>query len=283
MTTGLSLAAALWVFVGVLVGLSIGFVLAKNRYRKKYKQEHSNVLNCVTFWPRTSKGNDRLHVFAVATHETDELRRLVKSFNEVGGVPIEIIGLGCKWQGFGNKPLWLREKILQMGLGSTDIVLFVDAYDVLCIRNLSDVCGAFQAFGKRLIFGAERGCHPDATLADRFPRSPSSFTYTNSGGFIGYADEIVRMVDWADPKPHEDDQLLACKYTLENPETVGLDYNASIFLNLFDVSFDEIEISPAQSAPILVKETGYRPHITHGNGPAKAMLKELGDRASTAT
>ncbi len=283
MNTASTLATALWVFVGTLVGLGIGFVLAKNRYRKKYKQEHSNVLNCVTFRPRSAGGEDRLYVFAVATHQTDELRRLVKSFNEVGGVPIEIIGLGCKWQGFGNKPLWLREKILQGGLGSSDIVLFIDAYDVVCVRSLEGVLGVFQSFGKRLVFGAERGCHPDATLSPLFPASPSSFTYTNSGGFIGYADEIVRMINWADPRPDEDDQLLACKYTLANPATVGLDYNASIFLNLFNVSFDEIEVYPAESASVLVKETGATPYIVHGNGPAKAMLKELSERTSIAT
>jgi hypothetical protein len=275
----MNIASLATLIIGLLIAVlafGAGFFSAKQLYRKKYKQEHNNVLNCVTYAP---KSEQRLYVFAVATHYTPELQRLVRSFTDIGGVSIEIIGLGCKWQGFGNKPLWLREKIRQMNLGESDLVLFVDAYDVICIQNLALIKERFGRFGKRLVFGAERGCHPDSTLAALFPWSNTSMRYTNSGGFIGYADEIVKMIDWADPKPHEDDQLLACKYTLAAPDRVGLDYEAAIFLNLFDVHSSEIEFGSDSGSPgsrvIRFKETGCLPLIIHGNGPSKAMLNSL--------
>jgi hypothetical protein len=261
--------------IGLLIALItfvIGFLTAKRLYRKRYKQEHNNVLNCVTYAP---KSEQRLFVFAVATHNTPELKRLVRSFTDVGGVSIEIIGLGCKWQGFGNKPLWLREKISLMGLGGTDLVLFVDAYDVICVQSLASVIDRFLAFNRRLVFGGERGCHPDPSLASDFPKSPTSLRYTNSGGFIGYADEIVAMVNWGDPKPHEDDQLLACRYTLEFPDRVGLDYHAKIFLNLFDVTDDELQVSESDAPVLTFRETASVPLIIHGNGPAKNSLSRL--------
>ncbi len=279
MTTALTFATALWVFVGALIGLGIGFVLAKSRYRKKYKQEHSNVLNCATFWPSSKAGGNRLHVFAVATHQTNELHRLVRSFNEIGGVPIEIIGLGCKWQGFGNKPLWLKEKILQSGLRPDDIVLFTDAYDVVCQADLSTLVPKFRSFNKPLVFGAERGCHPNSSLADQFPQSPTSMRYTNSGGFVGYAGEILRMIDQSGIRPHEDDQEMACQYTIRYPDRVGLDYRAEIFLNLFDLKANDLEfvqvVGTKENRAYRWRETGSMPLILHGNGPAKNLLSTI--------
>ncbi len=263
----------------VLTGLFtffLGFWAAKQHYRKKYKQRHTNVLNCASFRP---PANDRLFVFAVATHKTRELDRLVRSFTSVGNVSIEIIGLGCKWQGFGNKPLWLREKILQNKLEPQDLVLFVDAYDVVCQSDLCNIVGLFKSFNKQIVFGAERGCHPDPSLADQFPPSPTSMRFTNSGGFIGYAQEILRMVDQSGIQPHEDDQNMACVYSIKNPERVGLDYRAEIFLNLYSVDQTELE-TIGQSPTTLGKayrwqETGRVPLILHGNGPAKEFLRAI--------
>lgn len=269
-----SVSGAVLVLMFCLLMFVGGFVLAKRIYRKKYKQEHLTTLNCVTFSPDAPK---RLIVLTVATSENPELDRLITSILRVGDHSVEIIGIGCKWQGFGNKPLWLAEKIRKMRLKESDLVLFVDAYDVVCCRPLKQLVSIFEAFEKDIVFSAELGCHPDPSLAPKFPVSETSHRFPNAGGFVGYAKAILDMIDEMAPRPDEDDQLMVCTYVINHPDKCGIDYRSEIFLSLYGLDSDSIEKTDPRGAEgvLKYKATQTLPFFVHGNGPAKSLLNRV--------
>ena len=116
-------------FLIILIPFVIGFFAGKSIYRKKYKQQNSNILNCL-FIPKSGLN---LVAYTIATHKTPELVRLIKSFKK-SNIPLVILGYGCKWQGFGNKLLWFKEHLEKYG-DNNHIALFVDAYDVVCLSS----------------------------------------------------------------------------------------------------------------------------------------------------
>jgi hypothetical protein len=126
------------ILVGILLSFLMGLVAAKKRYRNRYKQESSQVLNCILVPPIAPS----LVGYTVATHGSRELRRLSQSFRR-GGIPLLILGYGCKWQGFGNKILWLQEQLVQQNIGDSHVVLFVDAYDVINLGSADEIIAKF--------------------------------------------------------------------------------------------------------------------------------------------
>lgn len=84
-------------------------------------------------------------------------------------------------------------------LNDGSIVVFLDAYDVLCIRNdLDQLVNDFRATGQDLIIGAETiFCHHRSEtlpyFLDRYMQN--SVRYLNSGFIIAYKWAYLRMLD----------------------------------------------------------------------------------------
>lgn len=250
-----------------ITSLVAGFFLGKSIYRKKYKQENSNVLNCL-FIPKTGSN---LVAYTIATHKTPELERLINSFKK-SNIPLVILGFGCKWQGFGNKLLWFKEHLEKYG-DNNHIALFVDAYDVVCVGQEQEIIKKFVSFKKPIVFSGEKGCHPEASLAKHFDYINSPFKYPNSGTYIGYSKNILGMLKKIAVKPHEDDQLFATKYIIKNPLLCAIDKKCQIFLTLYNV--DKSELSIEKKLRVFVRKFKTRPCVIHGNGPSKSMLDKL--------
>ena len=80
----------------------------------------------------------KLHVVVVATELKDELKLLHATATALGW-ELTILGLGEPWRGLGSK-VQLLDEYLSDAAGNvedanTDIVLFLDAYDVLLLRD----------------------------------------------------------------------------------------------------------------------------------------------------
>ena len=247
----------------------MGLVAAKKRYRNRYKQESSQVLNCILVPPIAPS----LVGYTVATHGSRELRRLSQSFRR-GGIPLLILGYGCKWQGFGNKILWLKEQLSKQNLSKAHIVLFVDAYDVINLGSAAEIVAKFTRFGSDLVISGEKGCHPDPQLAREFDSNAPPFRYPNSGGYIGYSSAVMEMLNSAEISPHEDDQRFVSRYVIQNPRKCSIDTNCEIFLPLFDVVASDLELTNDEQR-VLLRDKGTQPCILHGNGPSKLLLDEL--------
>lgn len=254
-------------FLLIFSFFAFGFFTGKSIYRKKYKQEHSNILNCL-FIPKSGLN---LVAYTIATHKTPELERLIDSFKK-SNIPLVILGYGCKWQGFGNKLLWFKEHLEKYG-DNNHIALFVDAYDVVCLASEQEIVKKFISFKKPIVFSGEKGCHPDPSLAKHFNHINSPFRYPNSGTYIGYSKNILNMLQKIYVKPYEDDQLFATKYIIKNPLVCAIDKRCQIFLTLYNV--DKTELIVQKKIRVLVRKFKTSPCVIHGNGPSKSRLNKL--------
>jgi hypothetical protein len=254
---------------GLLISFSAGFIFSKRRYKSRYKQEESQVLNCVLIAPSAPT----LVAYTVATHDSPELARLSNSFCRAG-VPLLILGFGCKWQGFGNKILWLKEQFAKQNQDPAHIALFVDAYDVVNLASAAELTAKFQSFKSDLVISGEKGCHPDPDLSGKFEGYSPPFRYPNSGGYIGYSRSVIEMLNSASISPHEDDQRFVTRYVIQNAGKCAVDTNCEVFLPLFDVEESSLEFTPDKSR-VLLREKGSLPCILHGNGPSKSLLQKL--------
>ena len=186
-----------------------------------------------------------MHYFLWAPSHSDRRIRLTReSAIRLGFNPTVVL---CK--ATPEKPATLHARL--SALGDQEIVLCTDAFDVLCAEPPGTVREKFLSARKEIFFGAESLCFHQMPVARRhfeLTAGGAPYPYLNSGMFIGFAGAIREMLqtfslwNWhelkrqfeSDPENpgRFDDQSLFGMYAALNPETVGLDKYAHIFLNL---------------------------------------------------
>ena len=171
-------------------------------------------------------GVDRFIVITVATEDNDELSRFKDSCKRYN-IPFLILGLGDDWKsgraengvllepGGAQKIIYLRDEIKNWdNLGDT-IIMFTDSYDVMFNGTPMEIVRQFRDMKSPIVFSAEKTCWPDEPAKENYPYVESPYYYLNSGGFIGYGDHILKMVNH-DIDIEEDDQRYYTKYYLES-------------------------------------------------------------------
>lgn len=91
-----------------------------------------------------------------------------------------------------------------------EIVVFTDAYDTLFLRGQNFIETAYARFGKRIVFSGEPNSWPLGAIGMALhPHPPAGrFPYLNSGGFIGPAGDIARLLRrYQDPPVHRFETL----------------------------------------------------------------------------
>ncbi|KAE9552126.1 hypothetical protein FO519_004662 [Halicephalobus sp. NKZ332] len=233
-------------------------------------------------------GDPKLHLITVATEETDGFRRLQASA-KLYGHNLHVLGMGQTWQGGsmqglggGQKIRLLKEYLIDQNFDSETIILFVDAYDVIITAFPTTILRRFlvEFPDKRILFGAESFCWPDKTLAPKYPLVTFGERFLNSGLILGYAPELLELLENADIFDHEDDQLFYTKlYLDEKIRTdlkIGLDSISRIFFNLNGATDEaEVEFDDDGQAQIFHKSYNTHPAVIHGNGPSKIYLNFL--------
>lgn len=212
-------------------------------------------------------------MITVATKDHVMLDLLKKQVRNAGEI-LTILGLELNktigWEAHGNLGLKLKlvhDFIRANDLNDDDILLFIDAYDVLYAGKKDAILEQFRTFEKPLVFGAETACSPDSSLVDRYPSSPSGFQFLNSGLFIG---RVSALRDCFRDYVFDDsvnDQLWWTHKFLERPDLIELDYTNKIFLNCHAVNKHDILLTEGQ---ITYKDR--HPFFLHFNGTSKAIM-----------
>ncbi|MCE5319251.1 MAG: hypothetical protein LLG04_18045 [Parachlamydia sp.] len=146
--------------------------------------------------PMASLSGGQLHVCTVANKKTRPLEQLLESCNHYQ-VPISVLGLDLPYPGNGQKLVLLKEFI--QPLPDDDIVLLVDAFDVLILASPETLLERFLEMQNPCAIGAEKICYPFSHLKKRFPPSPTRFKYLNSGTVMGYAGYLKKMLNAVEP------------------------------------------------------------------------------------
>lgn len=168
-----------------------------------------------------------------------------------------IHGMSPKLLGWKTAPDGaLRNKVTAVAAEIADyddsrIVLFADAFDVFFLDPLSVIVEHFRAFGKPIVFGAEKCCAPYWELAGDYPESVTPWRYLNSGVYIGYAGalkelfremlafpEVAMRPGWAAPMEQAMDQELATFVHLYGSSEITLDHRCEIFMNVYLSQWD---------------------------------------------
>jgi hypothetical protein len=262
--------------VVVAVAVVLTYALTRHRYKTRYRDKYQKAdlqrMNAVY----TPPPRQRLHVYTVATQRTPGLEALAASCHRKG-LGLHVLGLGNLWQGFGNKYLWTAEYLDLQRLPADDVMVFVDAYDVLALADEAELLAKFDASGARIVYTAEKVCYPDADLAERYPPSPTAYRFLNSGGAIGRVADMRAMIASIGFATTDDDQRAITRWFLEHPGTIALDTRCAFFLPLFAVTDAEIALDTNEGRVTLLA-TGERPCFLHGNGPSVTYLQDIGRR-----
>jgi len=157
-----------------------------------------------------------------------------------------------------------------------DILLFVDAFDVLFFGGEDEIIRLFeemeQETGRSLLFNAEKACFP-AAVCEGYPMAPfPRWRYLNSGAIIGRAWAFRRML----PEPVSDvikhsDQAWYQRYFRNHTDLVALDTRCKLLFAVMGVggSEDGVEF---QDGRLLNTMSGNRPLVVHfvsyGHWPA---------------
>ena len=113
-------------------------------------------------------------------------------------IDITILGWGQKWNGFVWRFKLIKEKL--KSLDPKEIVMFFDAYDVIFLKNESEILKNFLSYKKNIVFGAVCGDKSklEKKVGDEifykkynFPKKKTCFDKLNAGCYIGYAKNIL--------------------------------------------------------------------------------------------
>lgn len=118
-------------------------------------------------------------------------------------------------------------------------------------------------------------------LQDHYPPVSGPYRYLNSGGFIGYASDLYRLVTLLPVADLDDDQGYYSKIYLDAELRaqlkIGLDTRCEIFQNLNGAENEMRVRFRDKDAYVLNQVHGTEPLVVHGNGPTKVTLNGLGN------
>eukprot|EP00062_Callorhinchus_milii_P012786 gi/632960169/ref/XP_007896041.1/ PREDICTED: procollagen-lysine,2-oxoglutarate 5-dioxygenase 1 isoform X2 [Callorhinchus milii] len=231
---------------------------------------------------------ENLLVVTVATEETDGFKRFFRSakfFNYT----IKVFGLGEEWKGGdvkrtvggGQKVRILKPALKPYATREDLVILFVDSYDVIFASGPEELLKKFQQSRHRVVFAAEAFAWPNRQLEAQYPHVRIGKRFLNSGGFIGFADNVYQMIEPWSLQDDDDDQLFYTKIFLDSEKkeklNITLDHRCRIFQNL-NGALDEVVLK-FEDGRVRARNVAYDtlPVIVHGNGPTKLQLNYLGN------
>jgi hypothetical protein len=208
----------------------------------------------------------------------DDINTLIKSCKE-NNVNINVDGIGSKWNGNKDKPTNFINFLNECR--DDQIVMFVDANDVIFYDNPENIKKKFLEFNKNIVVSTEKYCAPDQELIEYYPEETKNetFRYVNSGGYMGYAKDLKEMLktynegkncikynqkDNTIPDGFISDQRCMHKYYLENLDKIALDHKHKIWSCVVGQNRDDYEIQ--QYNKLYNKVTNEHSSILHTAG-----------------
>ena len=223
-----------------------------------------------------------IHIVTVATHSEYYYPYLVDTIKKNNG-NIKVLGYGEKWQGFS----WRYELMINYlsELDPNDIVCFVDGYDVICTRDLSELKITFLEFKKK------HGCKVIIShhkIKQIFPKKLINTLYfgtcnkelVNAGTYIGNAGDLLIMVKNIYDLSYSnssDDQVLMTKYCKKNTKDFYIDTENEIFF-VIDSPYKEVTNEVIVENKFIKTYNQKMPFFIHGPGATylDGILLKLG-------
>jgi len=217
-----------------------------------------------------------LHVCTYANASRLGLNCLAASCEE-NGIDLKICGIGSvddqghplPFPDYMEKVRVTYDWLKNADIPDDDVVMFLDAYDVIVLSDKETILDRFMQFGKPVVIGAERGCFHLPHVVALYPPSPTSFRFVNSGCYLGYVKNIRRILAWILNHQelaglHKFDQTSFTIYFLRNQQEVALDYFNYIVINGYQLKRDEITVD-MERKKVVFNRSGVETCAFHGN------------------
>ena len=225
-----------------------------------------------------SKDVGKMYYITIATKPHKVLEK-IKSTVLKNGETIIVLGTQenrtIGWEAKVNFGVKLREVadfLKRPDLKDNDILLFTDAYDVAYCGTQKEILRRYKTFQKPIVFGCEKGCHPDAERSTEYKELDREFPFLNSGLFIGRVKELREcMANYEYDDTHDDQRFWTTQF-LNHPDKIELDYENYIFLNTVDMDMDSF-IHDNRNNQVFYKWRN--PQFVHINGPVKKMIEQF--------
>ena len=176
-----------------------------------------------------------VYLITVATHSEGYYKAL-KEGAERGGFELITLGWGEKWKGFTWKFVLVKEILKK--LNPNDIVIFIDAFDVLCVDSKENVLRKFLDMNTGILLGRDQTNIRKSMLTDiRKKEFGLCKGYViNSGAYMGYVKYMKMLFDSIDTSnPKLDDQILLINFCNKNKDFIDkyvkIDTKGDIFFN----------------------------------------------------
>uniref|UniRef100_A0A674DP20 procollagen-lysine 5-dioxygenase n=1 Tax=Salmo trutta TaxID=8032 RepID=A0A674DP20_SALTR len=230
---------------------------------------------------------EKLLVLTVATQETDGYLRFMQSANYFN-YTIKVLGMGEEWRGGdvgrsiggGQKVRLLKEAMEALTDQEDLVVLSVDSYDLIFAGGPEEILRKFQEANHNVLFAAEGLIWPDKRLQEKYPSVRSGKRFLNSGGIIGYAPYVNKIVEQWNLHENDDDQLFYTKIYLDSFQRVSIGPHVEPCRSsvLLSPTADEVLLKFGTKSA-RVRNTVYDtlPVVIHGNANTKMYLNYLGN------
>jgi hypothetical protein len=185
---------------------------------------------------------------------------------------LDVLGFNAKWTGFMFKFI-LMEQYLS-NLADTEIVCFIDGYDVIMLRNLTDLENTYKLFlsiidptniGK-IVVGCDKAAHCIRHEIDEINFTKCKNKRVNSGTYIGYVKNIKLMLNSiSNNLDSNNDQDEMIKFCILNPNLLYIDCDCIFFCTMLNPFKNYL----TKSMRIFNNElyyNGIKPFFAHGNG-----------------
>jgi len=228
---------------------------------------------------------ENIHLLTVATHNEGYYDALKISAIR-NNYTLETLGWGQKWEGLIMKFKLYKEKL--SFLDDNDIVIMVDAYDVIILEKKEVMIEKFKKFNKPILLSRDGYINNFVFkyLQDKIYHGTNNYRI-NTGLLMGYVWALKKMYTLICGEslekcktPFLDDQMLLIntyhdynnkQFFKENSE---FDYNSDVFFNTYgdtrypDFNFEINDIFHVQNNKLYLKNTDINPCFIQGPGNA---------------
>ena len=225
-----------------------------------------------------------VEIVTISTEKKFYYSNLVESCKKNKG-KLTTLGMGEEWQGYN----WKFRKMIDYlsNLSDDKIVCFVDGYDVISCRDLTDLADEFIKLKNKhkckIVVGCDDYGFIGKTIFTKLSFRKCDSHYLNSGTYIGYVKDvkdIISKIYELNPTDAADDQALMIQYYNKYPGEIHIDYESKLFLVLFypltEIDyFTSITINNNKLHAIDYKSTPFFIHAP-GNGFLDSIIIKMG-------
>jgi hypothetical protein len=169
-----------------------------------------------------------MKLVTVATHIDGYMPWLKKSCDRYK-TTLYTLGLGEEWQGYNWKFLKMKEFL--KSVDPNEIICFMDAYDVILLRDPSSLEEDFLSFckltGKKIIVGCDKPKPMYMKVLAYATFGKCDDEMLNSGTYIGKASDLLYMINEmsriSNDDPSVDDQVLLKDWCSMNTNLIHID------------------------------------------------------------